>query len=405
MTTEKGKTMIDRRSLFTAAAATVAVGSTLGAGSAKAASAAYDIEPRGAIGRLERMPYLDLESVHDYTAGVRSWHNQNISRAANARVKEIFKENGIDPSDTNLSVQEVLALIEHDPIVAMSGRIWISNQQITWKAIADRFHADADKYLAEMESYDAIGPGTLELNPDLLIPEFAKHQIHIQPGGYQGDPFAGHIYHIGTNSFYHGAFPGGNDQDQIHAMATNNLPVPDDGKVKRILDLGCGIGQQAVALKERFPNAEVWGLDVSGPMIRYGHMKAVDLGVDVNFVQRLAEDTKFPDNHFDIVSSFIMHHELPAEITKAVFREAHRITRPGGYYYPIDFRSARQAPKRTAYRIYRSWWDHRWNNERWIMEFKSVAFEEEMEKVGFVLNPDAKPAIRGFGIRHGVKPA
>jgi SAM-dependent methyltransferase len=405
MTTEKGKTMIDRRSLFTAAAATVAVGSTLGAGSAKAASAAYDIEPRGTNGRLERMPYLDMESVHDYTAGVRSWHSQNISRVANARVKEIFKEHGIDPNDTDLSVQEVLALIENDPIVAMSGRLWISNQQITWKAIADRFHANADKYLAEMESYDNIGPGTLELNPDLVIPEFAKYEIHIQPGGYVGDPFAGHIYHLGTNSFYHGAFPGGNDQDQIHAMAANNLPVPEDGKVKRILDLGCGIGQHTVALKERFPDAEVWGLDVGGPMIRYGHMKAVDLGVDVNFVQRLAEDTKFPDNHFDIVASYIIHHELPAEITKAVFREAHRIARPGGYYYPIDFRSARQAPKRTAYGIYRTWWDHRWNNERWSMEFRSVAFEEEMEKVGFVLNPDAKPAIRGFGIRHGVKQA
>jgi len=405
MTTEKGKTMIDRRSLFTAAAATVAVGSTLGAGSAKAASAAYDIEPRGTTGRLERMPYLDLESVHDYTAGVRSWHSQNISRVANARVREIFKANGIDPNDTDLSVQEVLALIENDPIVAMSGRLWISNQQITWKAIADRFHANADKYLAEMESYDNIGPGTLELDPDLVIPEFAKYEIHIQPGGYVGDPFAGHIYHLGTNSFYHGAFPGGNDQDQIHAMAANNLPVPEDGKVKRILDLGCGIGQHTVALKERFPDAEVWGLDVGGPMVRYGHMKAVDLGVDVNFAQRLAEDTKFPDNHFDIVASYIMHHELPAEITKAVFREAHRVARPGGYYYPIDFRSARQAPKRSAYGIYRTWWDHRWNNERWSMEFRSVAFEEEMEKVGFVLNPDAKPAIRGFGIRHGVKQA
>jgi ubiquinone/menaquinone biosynthesis C-methylase UbiE len=138
-------------------------------------------------------------------------------------------------------------------------------------------------------------------------------------------------------------------------------------------------------------------------MVRYGHKRAVDLGVDVNFVQRLAEDTKFPDDHFDIVTSFIMHHELPAEINKAVFLEAHRIARPGGYYYPIDFRSGRQAPKRSAYGIYRTWWDHRWNNERWVMEFRSIAFEEEMEKVGFWLNPDAKPAIRGFGIRHGVK--
>jgi len=405
MTNETDKLMINRRSLFTAAAATVAVGSTLGSGTAVAGHASYDIEPRGTNGRLERMPYLDLESVNDYTAGVRTWHSQNASRVANARVKEIFKEKGIDPNDTDLSVKEVLALIEHDPIVAMSGRLWISNQQITWKAIADRFHANADKYLAEMEAYDNIGPGTLELNPDMDIPDFAKYEIHIQPGGYVGDPFAGHIYHLGTNSFYHGAFPGGNDQDQIHAMSANNLPVPEDGKVKRILDLGCGIGQHTVALKERFPDAEVWGLDIGGPMIRYGHMKAVDLGVDVNFVQRLAEDSKFPDNHFDIVTSYIMHHELPEEISKKVFSEAYRVARPGGYYYPIDFRSARQAPRRTAYGIYRSWWDHRWNNERWRMEFEDLAFEDEMENVGFSLNPDAKPPIRGFGIRHGIKTA
>jgi ubiquinone/menaquinone biosynthesis C-methylase UbiE len=405
MTIKKDKTMINRRSLIAGTAATVAVGSALGAaGTATAAPAAYDIEPRGSTGRLERMPYLDLESVHDYTAGVRSWHSRNASRVANARVKEIFKANGVDPN-AEMPVQDVLALIENDPIVAMSGRLWISNQQITWKAIADRFHANADKYLAEMERYDKRGPGTLKLNPDLVIPEFAKYEIHIQPGGYVGDPFAGHIYHLGTNSFYHGAFPGGNDQDQIHAMSANNLPVPEDGKVKRILDLGCGIGQHTVALKERFPDAEVWGLDVAGPMVRYGHMKAVDLGVDVNFVQALAEDTKFPDNHFDIVTSYIIHHELPAEINKAVFREAHRIARPGGYYYPIDFKSGRQAPKPSAYGAYRTWWDHRWNNERWSMEFRSIAFEEEMEKVGFWLNPDAKPAIRGFGIRHGVKKA
>ena len=407
MSNEKNKTLINRRSLFAATAATAAtvvVGSNLGSGVANAAPASYDIEPRGTIGRLERMPYLDLESLHDFTAGVRTWHSRNASRAANARVTQIFKENGIDPN-TDLPLKEVLALIEHDPVVAMSGRLWISNQQITWKVIADRFHANADKYLAEMESYDNRGPGSLELNPDLVIPEFAKYEIHIQPGGYVGDPFAGHIYHLGTNSFYHGVFPGGNDQDQIHIMAANNLPLPEDGRVKRILDLGCGMGQFTTALKERFPDAEVWGLDVGGPMVRYGHMRAIDIGVDVNFVQRLAEDTRFPNNYFDIVTSYIMHHELPEEISKDVFREAHRIARPGGYYYPIDFRSARQAPRRTAYGLYRSWWDHRWNNERWRMEFEALAFEDEMEKAGFRLNPDAKPAIRGFGIRHGVKPA
>jgi SAM-dependent methyltransferase len=404
MSNRRDKTKLDRRSFFAAAGATMVAGTTLGSREVTAAAASFDLETRGTIGRLERLPDLDLESVYDFTAGFRAWHSRSVNRVADARVKELFKQNGIAP-DADLPMKDVLALVEDDPIFTMSGRLWISNQQITWKAIADHYHAKADEYLAEMERYDKRGPGSLELNPDMIIPDFAKHEFHIQPGGYVGDPFAGHIYHHGTNSFYHGVIPGGNEQDQIHIGGAHNLPLPEDGKVKRILDLGCGVGQFAVALKERFPDAEVWGLDVSGPMVRYGHMRAVDVGVDVNFVQRLADHTQFPDNHFDIVTSYIMHHELPAEVSKAVFREAYRVARPGGYYYPVDFRSARLAPRWSAYTKYRRWWDHRWNNERWIMEFDALAFEEEMEKVGFWLNPKAKAAVRGFGNRHGIKRA
>ncbi len=187
-----------------------------------------------------------------------------------------------------------------------------------------------------MEAYDNIGPGTLKLNPELDIPNYAKHEIHMQPGGYVGNPFAGHLYHYGTNAFY-SARSTNNYQDQHHARLAEQVPVPEDGKVTRILDMGCGLGQFSVALKERFPDAEVWGVEVGGPMIRYGRMRAVDQGVDVNFVQGLAEETDFPDNHFDIVASYILHHEIPAETSRAVFAEAHRVLRPGRLYFPIDF--------------------------------------------------------------------
>ena len=49
------------------------------------------------------------------------------------------------------------------------------------------------------------GPGTLELKPAMHIPDYAKHEIHILPGGYVGDPLAGYIYHYGTNNFHMGA--------------------------------------------------------------------------------------------------------------------------------------------------------------------------------------------------------
>ena len=401
--------MIDRRTLFGATAAVGSfIGATFGGRKAKAATnytdknrkPEGDIEMRGSKGRLERLPELDLESKHDFVSGFRRFHGK-FNRVANTRIENIFTENGLDPKG-EYTMEKVLGLIEDDLIVQTSGRTWLSNQQITWKILQDYFHDNADKYIAEMEEADNVGPGKLELNPDLEIPKYAKHEIHIQPGGYVGDPFAGHMYHYGTNSFYSGNI-GDNEQDQIHIGVSERLPLPEDNEVKRVLILGCGMGQLSTALAERFPNAEVWGIDVGGPMVRYAHMRANDLGVKINFAQRLAEDTKFPDNHFDIVTSYIIHHELPQDAARAVIAEAYRVTRPGGYYYPIDFRSG--GNKGRPYGQYRRWWDHRWNDEVWSREYHTMNFEGELEKAGFTMNNDTPAALPGFGARHAVKRA
>lgn len=402
--------MLDRRTLFSATAAVgSAVGAAFGGRKAKAA-ATYtatrktlegEVEPRGTIGRHERLASLELESQHDFFTGIRIFHTVQANKAAQKRVDHILEEKGIDPK-TEMELEEMLPLIADDPLVGVSGRLWISNQQLMFSALQKEFHDNADAYLAEMEQTDNAGPGTLELNPDMDIPPYTAYEIHMQPGGYVGDPFAGHMYHYGTNSFYQGS-RGRNEQDEIHIATAERMPLPEDGKVKRILVQGCGPGQLTCALKERFPDAEVWGIDVGGPLVRYGHMRAVELGVDVNFAQRLAEDTKFPDDHFDIVTSFIIHHEMPAEKTREVFREAYRVTRKGGYFYPVDFRT--RAPKQRAYAQYRTWWDHRWNTEVWSREFRALNMETELEKAGFTLNPNGKPVIRGFGIRHAIKDA
>ena len=70
----------------------------------------------------------------------------------------------------------------------------------------------------------------------------------------------------------------------------------------------------------RFPDAEVWGVDVGGPMVRYAHMKAADMGVAVNFAQRLAENTGFPANHFDLVVSNLVFHEVSEQGAKNIIK-------------------------------------------------------------------------------------
>jgi len=294
----------------------------------------------------------------------------------------------------------VLPLVEKDPILMMSVRGWVSNQQLTWKQVQDYFHANAETYLAEMESADTSGPGSLELNPG-VEPEYTKHEIHIQPGGYVGDEFAGYINYYGVNNFYGGS----NYNDEVQASIAERVQTPPDGKVNRILDIGCATGRLTIALKDRFPDAEVWGLDVGGPMVRFAHTRSVDLGKDIHYVQRPAEDTRFPDNHFDLVAAYILFHEVTSEAQDQIVAEAMRILRPGGVFFPIDFRTGKQAGKGDAYRAFSTWWDHRFNGEPWRLEYASRDFADVIRSHGFEVNEDIPAARRGHGAIMAVKPA
>ncbi|MDX2224853.1 MAG: class I SAM-dependent methyltransferase [Rhodospirillaceae bacterium] len=355
-----------------------------------------DIQPRGAVGRTERLPTLAASSRHDFMTMMRRFVNADMTQAARLRGTQIVRAAGIAP-DADLPVDQVRALFEKDPLIATRNAVWYGVHNYTYRILSEVFEDNAEVYLAELDAFDRRGPGTLELNPSLALPDYVRHEIHQQPGGYVGNPFAGHLYHYHTNHFYGGR----NDQDERHRGYAAAAPLPGDGRVKRILDLGCGIGQLAVALKERFPEAEVWGIDVGAPMLRYGHMRAVDLGVDINLSQRLAEDTKFPDGHFDLIASYILFHEVTAEAAGQIIAEAHRVLRPGGVFYPLDFNlKARPSP----YRTYSQWIDHRWNNERWRIEYDGVDFSGLMARAGFNVT-DTSDASSTFGAISGIRRA
>jgi ubiquinone/menaquinone biosynthesis C-methylase UbiE len=393
--------MINRRNLVGATGASIALTSMLLGSSTAAAAEAVGarVEPRGRDGRLTRLGSLDLESQQDFTLGFRLMQAKKLRQQSEKAFLRLLKTKKIDPLEP-MTMDEVRLLADEEPLINVASKAWLINQQITWKTLRDYFHANTDAYLSEMDAADRAGPGSLALNPQMTIPEYARNEIHIQPGGYVGDDFAGYMYHYGTNSFYISVM-GHNDQDQIHKSVANRLPLPADGRVKRILDVGCGIGQMTTALKERFPDAEVWGLEVGAPMVRYAHTRARGMGMDVNFVQGLAETTQFPDKHFDLVTSYIMHHEVPAEITKKIIVETQRITRPGGIYYPVDFSSG--GVKAVPWSMYQRWWDHRWNNEVWSREYHSIVFNDEIAARGFSAAKTPAVALPGFGVRHFIR--
>lgn len=388
--------MIDRRTLFGATASVAsAIGAFFGSKSVSAAPAPMsafkgDVEPRGTDQRLERLPKLDLESYDNFLTGLRIWSGRASGRLARDRFNKKLTDAGLDPKG-NVPLEKIFPLVEDDHIIGTGARLRTSGQGLMWKALQMHYHENADVYLDEMEATDNVGPGKLELRPDMHIPEYTKYEIHIQPGGYVGDAFAGHMYHYGTNNFYRAE----NYQDEIHRNLASQMATPKDGKVMRILDMGCGTGQLTAALKERFPDAEVWGVDIGGPMVRYAHMRCVDLDIGANFRQALAEETGFEDGYFDIVTSYILHHEVTAEKTKEIINEAHRVLRPGGVYFPIDFETGAGRGRRSnAYGKFSSWRDHRWNEEVWRPDYSSVDFNGEMRETGFEVVDKGPPAWR-----------
>ena len=391
--------MMNRRTLFGTAAGAAAMTTFFKERAAFAKTPDYDVELRGSVGRHERLGTLKLESQQDFTLGFRLFQAKKMRRMSGILLNKALVDKGLNPKDT-MTIDQMLEIADADPQINMASRAWISNQQVTWKTLQDYFHANADMYLSEMEAADKVGPGTLELNPAMFVPDYTRHEIHIQPDGYVGDPFSGHVYHYGTNSFYISVL-GHNEQDEIHRNVASRLPLPADGKVKRILDMGCGVGQMSVALKERFPDAEVWGVDIGGPMVRYAHMRANDIGNGANFRQALAEETGFPDGYFDIVTSYIMHHEVPAEKTLEIIAEANRVSRTGGVYVPLDFVSGGNTGR--ASQLHSRWFDHRWNNEVWSLSYHSIDFTEEIAKRGFKKIAGAKPIAPQFGDRNFAK--
>ena len=370
--------MINRRRLITSSA--VAMASALPSLKAEAKQLDFDVEMRGTSGIFERLPRLDAESELDFYTGYRTWIRNDVFRQAARRADRIFRDKGLDPNNNDVPVREVVKLLENDPILAYNVHARETTQQIMWRTIQDEYHRDGDRYLEELERAEKKGPGTLSLNPKMEVPRFAAYEIHLQPGGYVGDPFAGYIYYHGLNV----EFAFGNYHDELQGGRAATVPTPPDGKVKRILDQGCSAGQLVLQMKKRFPEAEVWGNDIGGPMVRFAHMRSVDLGVEAHYVQELCEKSQFPDNHFDIVTNFLLYHEVPEVSGRAIIHEAYRTLRPGGIWYPMDIFTGSPPPK-SAYGKFSAWYNHRWNAEVWWLEYMDWAldFENEMKRAGF----------------------
>lgn len=95
---------------------------------------------------------------------------------------------------------------------------------------------------------------------------------------------------------------------------------------KRLLDLGCGAGENSVYFGMK--GAKCVATDYSPGMVEVALKLAEANGVKVEGFTANAMELDFPDESFDIVYASNLLHHLPEP--KLAIREMHRVLRPGG---------------------------------------------------------------------------
>lgn len=167
-----------------------------------------------------------------------------------------------------------------------------------------------DYYCRSFHAYDD-GNLNWEAALEVEVAAYAVHAGICPEDGVQGDPKLRQSYHYIL-------------QSQIAAQ-------PQD-----ILDLGCSVGMSTFALQKIYPQAKITGLDLSPYFLAVADYRSQQRNVQINWLHAAAESTGLADNSFDLVSTFLMCHELPQSATRQIFHEARRLLRPGGYLAFMD---------------------------------------------------------------------
>jgi SAM-dependent methyltransferase len=135
-------------------------------------------------------------------------------------------------------------------------------------------------------------------------------------------PWLWRIFRGRLRTMFDGLAPSWETRIGPHHLLALDLALEDALTPHHIIDLGTGTGVVALALAERYPEAEVVGVDLSPGMIEEARQKlSPELAGRVRFEVGDASALAYPDGSFDLVVGSNM---IP------FYDELARIVAPGG---------------------------------------------------------------------------
>jgi ubiquinone/menaquinone biosynthesis C-methylase UbiE len=181
-------------------------------------------------------------------------------------------------------------------------------------------------------------------NPQLSYPDYYLTSFHAYETGnmswqaaFEVEP-AAYAVHA---KIWQGAEAEGDVRlrQSYHDILKNQISHPPQD----ILDMGCSVGMSTFALQALYPQAKITGLDLSPYFLAVAEYRSQQRRSKINWVHAPAETTGLPDACFDLVSIFLVCHELPQSPTKQIFAEARRLLRPGGHLGIMDMNPKSEA--------------------------------------------------------------
>jgi ubiquinone/menaquinone biosynthesis C-methylase UbiE len=241
------------------------------------------------------------------------------------RLANCFGDGADLPADLDDRAARIEAELAGDPAFRAQQLIGDWHARMHGAVAIEAFEAIAPALAPALAACEH-GPATLALDPALEPPDYWRGVSFHRTGAWDSHPHMGYVH----GELVHKQMVARLAPDGIFKQRREVAAMAPHGPYKRILELGCGSGHFTTALAETWPDAAITGVDLSARMLEHAWRTANLNGWSWDLRQANAEATGLPEGHFDLVTSYILLHELPADAVRGVFAEAFRVLKPGG---------------------------------------------------------------------------